>query len=116
FSVAAAQLTAADVDTLLDRASAATPSQDAIIAIVDRNGRILGVRVEDGVNPNITGNVDNLIFAIDGAVAKARTAAFFSNGDPGNGTLAPLTSRLVGFLSGTTVTQREVESNPNIAD
>ena len=53
------------------------------------------------------------MFAIDGAVAKARSAAFFSNGDPANGTLAPLTSRLVQFLSQSTVTQREVESNPN---
>lgn len=104
------QLVQSEVQTLLRRASAATSTNDAIIAVVDRNGRILGVRVEDGVG--IT-DPETLIFAIDGAVAKARTAAFFSNGDPNNGTLAPLTSRLVQFLSQTTVTQRQVESNPN---
>ena len=36
------QLSALDVEALLDRASAATPSRDAIIAIVDRSGQILG--------------------------------------------------------------------------
>ncbi len=125
FTIAGAQLTAADVDQLLARATAVTPSNDAIIAIVDRNGRILGVRTEIGVNPAILGNPALLAFAIDGAVAKARTAAFFSNGDPTNptgpfadgiGTLAPLTSRLIGFLSGSTITQREVQSNPNDPD
>ncbi len=105
------QLVQSEVNTLLRRASAATASNDAIIAVVDRNGRILGVRVESGVPITDT---DTLIFAIDGAVAKARTAAFFSNGDPNNGTLAPLTSRLVQFLSQSTNTQREVESNPNV--
>ncbi len=111
------QLQPAEVEQLLARASAATPSRDAIIAIVDRGGDILGVRVEDGVA--LTG--DTLVFAIDGAIAKARTAAFFSNGDPTNvdpfsphGTLGPLTSRLVRFVSQSTVTEREVESNPNV--
>jgi uncharacterized protein GlcG (DUF336 family) len=47
-------------------------------------------------------------------VAKARTAALFSNGDPTNGTLAPLTSRTVRFISQSTITEREVESNPNV--
>src|SRR5688572_27461753 len=76
-------LTMSQVSTLLRRAAAATGSADAIIAIVDRNGTILGVRVEGSVNPAITGNSLMLGFAIDGAVAKARTAAFFSsNADP----------------------------------
>jgi hypothetical protein len=35
-----------EVELLLKRASMATPSQDAIIAVVDRAGQILGVRVE----------------------------------------------------------------------
>jgi uncharacterized protein GlcG (DUF336 family) len=43
-------------------------------------------------------------------VAKARTAAFFANDT------APLTSRTIRFISQTTITQREVESNPNITD
>ncbi len=134
------QLIGTEVETLLSRAAAATASDDAIFAIVDRGGQILGVRVEEGVldaidaNPALptdipriptdigNGMIDSgaeretLNFAIDGAVAKARTAAFFSNGDPDNGTLAPLTSRLVRFISQSTITQREVESNPSITD
>ena len=109
----AAQLTTTEVEQILDRASAATPSTDAIIAIVDRGGNILGVRTEDDV---VAPNDQVLSFMIDGAVAKARTAAFFSNGDPGNGTLAPLTSRTVRFISQSTVTEREVESDPNHTD
>src|SRR5262245_10060484 len=105
-------LCAAEVEQLLDRASAATPSDGAIITIVDRGGHILGVRVEGGVvgaGPNqiATGDVATLVFAIDGAVAKARTAAFFANDQ------APLPSRTVQFISQTTITEREVDSNPN---
>jgi uncharacterized protein GlcG (DUF336 family) len=107
------QLTQAEVEQLLLRGAAASASNDAIIAVVDRNGRILGVRVESGVLATIT-DIDTLVFAIDGAVAKARTAAMFSNGDPDNGTLAPITSRTIRFLSQSTITQREVESNPNV--
>lgn len=95
-----------EVETLLRRASQATSSNDAIIAVVDRAGTILGVRVEDGVSSKLTGDKDKLAFAIDGAVAKARTAAFFSS----NG--APLTSRTIRFISQSTITQREVESAP----
>lgn len=104
------QLMATEVETLLKRASMATPSQDAIIAIVDRAGTILGVRVEKDVQNNFAGRPQDLVFAIDGAVAKARTAAFFSN------TEAPLTSRTIRFISQSTMTQRVVESNPNITD
>jgi uncharacterized protein GlcG (DUF336 family) len=103
-------LAAASVTQLLDRASAATPSRDAIIAVVDRNGRILGVRVEDGVSPLITGDPAKLTFAIDGAVAKARTGAFFANNQ------APLTSRTIEFVSQSTITEREVNSDPSITD
>ena len=103
-------LTASDVKTLLRRASQASPSQDAIIAVVDRMGRILGVRVEEGVASSIQNNADKLAFAIDGAVAKARTAAFFSSN------AAPLPSRTVRFISQSTITQREVESSPLNAD
>ncbi len=102
------QLAQSEVSTLLARASVATPSNDAIIAIVDRNGTILGVRVEQGVLDTIA-DPATLAFAIDGAVSKARTAAFFANDT------APLTSRTVRNLSQTTILQREVESNPNSA-
>jgi uncharacterized protein GlcG (DUF336 family) len=101
---AGGQLTAAEVTALLDRASAATPSQDAIIAIVDRSGQILGVRTE----ANVT--TPDLNFAINGAIAKARSAVFFSS-DQGI-----LTSRTVGYLSQSTITQREVEANPASLD
>lgn len=101
------QITTVDVQQLLDRASAATPSDGAIIAVVDRNGAILGVRTETGV---VAPNDQVLSFMIDGAVAKARTAAFFAND------AAPLTSRTVRFISQSTITQREVEADPNSAD
>lgn len=110
FPVGPPLLSTNEVDTLLQRASAATPSEDGIIAVVDRMGNILGVRVEAGVSPAITGNPDLLAFAIDGAVAKARTAAFFGTDQ------APLTSRTIQNISQTTITQREVQSNPNIND
>jgi uncharacterized protein GlcG (DUF336 family) len=103
-------LSASDVDALISRAAAASASNDAIIAVVDRGGRILGVRVEAGVNPAVTGNLEKEIFSIDGAVALARTGAFFANNQ------APLTSRTIQFISQSTVTQREVESDPSIAD
>lgn len=101
------QLTTAEVEQLLDRASAATPSEDAIIVIVDRQGTILGVRTETAVP---TADLATLVFSIDGAVAEARTAAFFSSNQ------APLTSRTVRFISQTTITEREVNSNPSISD
>jgi len=88
----------------------ATSSEDAIIAVVDRSGRILGVRIEQGVSRSLQEDADKLAFAIDGAVAKARTAAFFSSN------AAPLTSRTIRFISQTTITQREVESSPTNLD
>jgi uncharacterized protein GlcG (DUF336 family) len=103
-------LTTSQVGTLLARAAAATPGDSAIVAIVDRNGNILGVRVEGNVSPAITGNTANLVFAIDGAVSLARTGAFFANDQ------APLTSRTVEFISQSTITEREVNSNPNVPD
>ena len=107
------QLKAAEVRQLLDRASAVSSSNDAIIAVVDRNGRILGVRVEDGVSAP---DNQTLAFMVDGAVAKARTAAMFSNGDLSLSSRGPLTSRTIRFISQSTITQREVQSNPNAAD
>src|SRR5258706_3815480 len=71
--------TANEVQELLARGAAASSSTDAIIAVVDRNGRILGVRMEQGVLDAIPDEATR-VFAIDGAVAKARTAAFFANG------------------------------------
>lgn len=106
-SVSSQNLTKMDVELLLQRASMATSSQDAIIAVVDRSGRILGVRTEQNVETLFSGKAFELVYAIDGAVAKARTAAFFSNSE------APLTSRTIRFISQSTITQREVDCNPN---
>jgi uncharacterized protein GlcG (DUF336 family) len=103
-------LTSAQVGQLLQRAAAASASNDAIIAVVDRMGNILGVRVESGVSPLITGNNVSKTFAIDGAVALARTGAFFANN------AAPLTSRTIQEISQSTMTQREIQSNPDILD
>lgn len=103
-------LTAGEADILIQRAEAASASTDGIIVVTDRNGRILGVRVGSGVSSAITSDPEKLVFAIDGAVAEARTAAFFGNNQ------APLTSRTVNSLSQSTITQREVESDPNITD
>ena len=102
--MAAGQLTTPEVQALLDRASAATPSQSAIFAVVDRTGQILGVRTEANVQTN------DLSFAINGAVAKARSAVFFSSGQ------GILTSRTVGSISQSTITQREVQANPTSVD
>jgi uncharacterized protein GlcG (DUF336 family) len=99
--------TTADVKQLLDRAVVASARNDAIIAVVDRNGTILGVRVESGVTIADPATLD---FDIDGAIAKARTAAYFSN-NAGPGTA--LTSRTIRQISQTTITQREVQANPN---
>jgi uncharacterized protein GlcG (DUF336 family) len=103
-----ATLTAAEVQQLLLRAASVDNHQDAIIAIVDRNGRILGVRVEGGVSPQLLSNPISRTFAIDGAVAEARTGAFFGNAQ------APLTSRTIQFISQTTITRKEVNSNPDL--
>ncbi len=106
---------ASDVEALLARAAAATVSEDAIIAIVDRGGRILGVRAEAEVLATYAGRTEEFVFAVDGAVSKARTAAFFANGD-GDGIVGPLTSRTIRFISQSTITEREVRANPSIKD
>src|SRR5262245_31124245 len=69
-------LTEANVFQLLRRASVATASNDAIIAVVDRGGNLLGVLTEGGVSAALLADLDARVFAIDGAIAKARTAAF----------------------------------------
>lgn len=125
--LAADTLTATEVRGLLTRASAASSSNDGIIAVVDRRGAILGVRVEQGVFDQYIARYGNhgapthaywekLSFAIDGAVAKARTAASFASGDAVNALSAggaPLTSRTIRSLSQSTILEREVDSDPN---
>ena len=91
-------ITEAEVETCWPARPARRAREDAIIAIVDRGGRILGVRMEQGVLDNIPDMLTR-VFAIDGAVAKARTAAFFANNQ------APLTSRTIRSLSQSTITR-----------
>jgi uncharacterized protein GlcG (DUF336 family) len=100
-------LTTAQVQAILQRAAGASANDAAIVTVVDRAGNLLGVLVENGVSPVVTGNINTLDFSIDGAISLARTAAFFSNDQ------APLTSRTIQFISQSTITQREVDSNPN---
>ncbi len=100
-------ITQSDVNQLLQRPAAASSRNDAIIAVVDRGVNILGVRVESGVPIS---DINTLVFAIDGAVSLARTGAFFSNNT------APLTSRTIRFISQSTITQREVQSDPTSTD
>jgi uncharacterized protein GlcG (DUF336 family) len=107
-ALAAPTLSEFEVQRLLERASVATASNDAIIAVVDRSGNLLGVLTESGVSAALLSNPDTKAFAIDGAIAKARTAAFFANDT------APLTSRTIQFISQTTMTEREIKSNPNV--
>ncbi len=74
--VSTGQLTACEVEILLKRAAAASATNDAIIAVVDRGGRVLGVRVEKDV-PIAASDTDTLVFAIDGAIAKAAHGGIF---------------------------------------
>ena len=101
-------LSAGDVQLLLARAAATTAGDNAIVAVVDRNGVPLGVRVEGNVSTAITGSTEKLVFAVDGALAEARTGAFFGNNQ------APLTSRTIQEISQSTMTQREIQSDPNV--
>jgi uncharacterized protein GlcG (DUF336 family) len=103
-------LTAAEVGLILDRAAGASASDDAIIAVLDRQGNLLGLRYESGVAPEIATELDTYVYAIDGAIAKARTGAFFGNAQ------APLTSRTIQLISQSTMVLREIEANPNIVD
>lgn len=103
-------ITAEEVGILLRRAVAATASNDGIAVIVDRSGRILGVAVENGVNPALLADANLATFAIDGAVAKARTGGLFGNNQ------APLTSRTIQYISQSTLSEREVNSYPFITD
>ncbi len=103
-------LTTGQVQSLLQRAAAAANTQAEIIAVVDRNGDILGVGVGKGV---VFSSTAEEVFAIDGAVAEARTAALFSSDFPDG---SPLSSRAIQFISQSTITQREVDSSPESAN
>lgn len=82
-SSALGQLTASDVDSIVQQAAASLNVDTMVIAVSDRAGNILAVyRKKDG-----TSNNDQA------AISLARTAAFFAHNQ------ANLTSRTVGFIS-----------------
>jgi uncharacterized protein GlcG (DUF336 family) len=77
-------LTAAEVTAVIRAAAESIGENTMAIAVVDRQGRILGAYARPGADP----------FAADTAVTVARVGANFSNKD------APLSSRTIRFISG----------------
>jgi len=86
-------LTAADVQTVVQHAAAAV-NITMVVAVTDRQGNILGVFRKPGAPLTATANFGIQADSNEVAVALARTASFFSNGQ------APLSSRTVRFISG----------------
>ena len=89
-------LSAADVSNIVTASAASVATDTLVIAVVDRQGEILGVFHKSGAPGGALslGNFSMMQNADDVAVALARTGAFFSNDQ------APLTSRTVRFISG----------------
>jgi uncharacterized protein GlcG (DUF336 family) len=87
-------LTAADVQMLIQAAAGAAQSDEMVIAVVDRVGRILAVYKKPSAPATLPGNFGTLIPSDELAVSLARTGAYFSNDQ------APLSSRTVRFISG----------------
>jgi uncharacterized protein GlcG (DUF336 family) len=88
-----AYLMATEVDSVVQHA-ANSVSEPLVIAVVDREGRILAIYDEHGAPETATANFSQTVPANELAVGLARTAAFFSNNQ------APLSSRTVRFISG----------------
>ncbi|MEP6961847.1 MAG: heme-binding protein, partial [Acidobacteriota bacterium] len=93
---AAAQpaLTKDDVQRVIESAAKAVDSNSMVIAVTDRQGDVLAVFRKPGAPETAIGNFSKVVDANELAVALARTAGFFSNGQ------APLSSRTVRFISG----------------
>lgn len=87
-------LTHAEVTQIVTAAAAAASADTMVIAVVDRQGKVLGVFRKPNAPSLVMGNFSIMEDANDVAVALARTGAFFSNNQ------APLTSRTVRFISG----------------
>jgi uncharacterized protein GlcG (DUF336 family) len=87
-------LTAADVQMIVQAAATAAQSDEMVIAVVDRLGRILAVYEKPSAPATLPGNFGDPTPAADLAVNLARTGAYFSNDE------APLSSRTVRFISG----------------
>ncbi len=89
-------LTATEVTNIATSAAASVSTGTLVIAVVDRQGKVLGVFHKAGAPAGALslGNFSAMENADDVAVQLARTGAFFSNNQ------APLTSRTVRFISG----------------
>ena len=89
-------LTATEVTSIATAAAASVSTDALVIAVVDRQGKVLGVFHKAGapIGALSLGNFSVMENADDVAVGLARTGAFFSNNQ------APLTSRTVRFISG----------------
>src|SRR6202522_2964860 len=87
-------LSAADVQMIVQAAATATQSDEMVVAVVDRLGRILAVYEKPSAPATLPGNFGVSIPSADLAVNLARTGAYFSNDQ------APLSSRTVRFISG----------------
>ena len=86
-------LTADDVRMVVQQA-AASVNVPMAVAVTDRQGNILAVFDKPGMPPTSTSNFSMQADTNEVAVALARTAGFFSNGQ------APLSSRTVRYISG----------------
>ncbi len=87
-------LTADDVRLIVQDAAIAIDSPNAVIAVTDRLGRVLGVFRKPNSPATAIGNFGASVDTNELAVALARTASFFSNDQ------APLSSRTVRYISG----------------
>jgi len=87
-------LTQAEVTQIVTSTAVSAAADTMVIAVVDRQGKVLGVFRKPNAPSATLGNFSMLQDANDIAVALARTGAFFSNNQ------APLTSRTVRFISG----------------
>jgi len=87
-------LTQAEVTQIVTAAAVAASADTMVVAVVDRQGKVLGVFRKAHAPATALGNFSSMEDANDVAVALARTGAFFSNNQ------APLTSRTVRFISG----------------
>ncbi len=87
-------LTSSEVTQIITAAALSAAPDTMVIAVVDRQGKVLGVFRKPNAPNTALGNFSATEDSHDVAVALARTGAFFSNNQ------APLTSRTVRFISG----------------
>jgi uncharacterized protein GlcG (DUF336 family) len=87
-------LTADDVRRIVEAAAKSASNNSMVIAVTDRQGDILAVFRKPDAPAKAIANFSQEVDVNELAVALARTAAFFSNGQ------APLSSRTVRFISG----------------